>query len=270
MAAPATQDDDLLIIADDSSDSDSGDIDFSFDFGDENKDEEVNQKAETETATITQTEEWTSLDQEVSIVAEPDSESSILETEEVSSLIEVSEAPSEEVVSQEEVSTEAKTSEEVLDFGLDLTSDEVSETPEVEEVSVEETNTKEEISFDLGISDETTGDIQEEVSVEETGTATGGWSTWDDSSMNDILSATIAKLTARKASIASQKEEKLKHEDEIKAQITALQDEHAGIEQELTGLDSESNKITANIDELEGMKMDPVKEHNAKRVAKKK
>ena len=227
MAATATQDDDLLIIADDTSESDTWDIDFSFDFWDET-DEVTTQEAKTE-----QTHEATT-------ELEPE-QTEVWETDTVDS-------------------------EEGFDLGIDLSQD-----SEVSVENNEEVSEVEEVSFDLGLTDEASAEIAGEEDVSLSGSsAWGAWSTGDDSSMNDILSATIAKLTARQTNIASQKDGKLKHEDEIKMQIQTLQNEHSTIEQELAGLDSESAKITANITELENMKLDPVKEHNAKRVAKKK
>lgn len=150
---------------------------------------------------------------------------------------------------QDEVETQDSTNEGfTLNFG-----DEVSEARE--ESSVVEA---EDATSDLG-----------GLSLEDDSTAVSGDdSSGDDGSMNDILSATIAKLEARKTVIAGEKEAKLTHESEIKDQIKALQDEHAEIEAELTTLDSESSNITANILKLENMKLDPVKDHNAKRAKK--
>jgi predicted nuclease with TOPRIM domain len=86
--------------------------------------------------------------------------------------------------------------------------------------------------------------------------------------MNDILSATIAQLAARQEVIATSKAGKASKEEEIKAQIKDLQAQLKELESEMSTLDSESDKITANIAELENMKLDPVKEHNVKRVKK--
>jgi len=55
----------------------------------------------------------------------------------------------------------------------------------------------------------------------------------------------------------------------MKTQIQELQEQVQVLEAEMKSLDAESEKITANISELEKMKLDPVKEHNAKRVVKK-
>ena len=244
MAATATQDEDLLIITDDASEADTSDIDFSFDFWDDTEETSVLEEAE------------------VGEVGEPETDTLDILTQDVSP--EVS-TPEEDVQQVEE----ATVSEENLDFGFDLTEDATEETAEIiEETS--ETPT-EEASLDLGLTEEDVSVATTEVS-EDSNTEMTMWggSTGDDSSMNDILSATIAKLAARKTTIASQKDTKLTHEDEIQSKIQELQNEHATIEQELARLDSESDKITKNIEELENMKLDPVKEHNAKRVAKKK
>ncbi|MDA9128999.1 hypothetical protein N9J72_00800 [Candidatus Gracilibacteria bacterium] len=240
MPATATHDDDLLIISDDTGDSNSDEIDFSFDFGDE-----------------TDTTEAVIEKEESSV--QPEVKDEVIKTEPEVAKVE-----------------ESIQTEEALDFGLDFSEDTSSETQVDSDINIQDESTEqaEETSFDLGLVEEKgyTADTTETVEVSEensTFTGSGGASTGDDSSMNEILSATIAKLSSRKTSIASQKETKLKQEDEIQSQIQKLQSDHETIEQELAGLDNEADKITKNIQELENMKLDPIKEHNAKRVAKK-
>jgi peptidoglycan hydrolase CwlO-like protein len=88
-------------------------------------------------------------------------------------------------------------------------------------------------------------------------------------SLNDILSATIAKLQKRQEAIAKDTDSKSSQEEDIKAQIAKLQEQVKELEADMKQLDTESKKITSNIEELEGMKLDPVKEHNANRSTKK-
>jgi len=77
------------------------------------------------------------------------------------------------------------------------------------------------------------------------------------------------KLEARKEAIATDKSGKAAQEEDMKAKILELQEQVQELEAEMKALDAESEKITTNISELEKMKLDPVKEHNAKRVVKK-
>jgi chromosome segregation ATPase len=129
------------------------------------------------------------------------------------------------------------------------------------EVIVEESNASEDFSFDL--TDDTVK------SEEKSETVVHQVEVSSDSSMNDILSGTIAKLVARQEIIATDRSGKATKEEEIKVQIKDLQAQVKELEEEMSALDSESDKITANIAELENMKLDPVKQHNAKRVTKK-
>ena len=136
----------------------------------------------------------------------------------------------------------------------------------VEEPKIEENKETEDFSFDMGEttdSQETEAVITDLEQAEDQSTSGG-----DDSSMNEILSATIAKLVARQEAIATDKTGKAQKEDELKAQIKNLQDQVTELEADMSELDSESNKITTNIQELEKMKLDPVKEHNNKRAKK--
>jgi len=253
--ATTQQDDDLLIIADDDHSEDT--IEFSFD------EETPTNPAETETkATVT--------------------DSDVSEQVKTEEIVKESSDTTTEVTSEVSEPT-LDAASETSDMSFDLFEDNKEDEVRVEEVSEAPENQESDFSFDLG-EEETSkkeeisiesSEIQEETMEISLGDTSGDDSaitddsaTWDDSSMNDILSATIAKLEARKSHIAESKESKLKHEDEIKAQIKALEDEHASIEAELSGLDSESDKIIANIKELENMKLDPVKDHNAKRAKK--
>lgn len=232
MATATAQDEDLLIIADDNEASnDSGDIEFSFDFGgDAHKKEEA------------KTEEVITSETKIETLPESD-----------------------------------------LGISFDMWEEKIEET-KIEESKIEtgEVKAEEDFSFDLGIADASTDGIQKseekiEEKIEITDTVkstqaeeiTETSTTSDETSMNAILSGTIAKLQARQDVIANDKSGKTSKEEEIKAQIKELQAQVKDLEAEMKALDSESNKITANIAELENMKLDPVKEHNAKRVAKK-
>jgi len=230
--ATTQQDDDLLIIADDESSDSNDTIEFSFD-DDDSAADTLTESSEVETQKIEETE--ISSDIKLNLSQEDIKDESDLSQE--------------NTLDTTETETTSSAGEEfTLDFG-----DEVTETTE-ESVAVE---TEASIS-DLG-----------SLSLEDDSSTTSGDDTsGNDGSMNDILSATIAKLEARKVLIAWEKEAKLTHELEIKDQIKALQDEHAVIEAELTILDSESSNITANISKLENMKLDPVKDHNSKRAKK--
>jgi len=84
-----------------------------------------------------------------------------------------------------------------------------------------------------------------------------------------ILRQNIAKLEERKSVISADSEAKKKQEDDIKAEIKKLQDKVEALEADMKNNSMESDKIVANIGELEKMKLDPVKDHNAKRIAKK-
>jgi len=263
--ATTQQDDDLLIIADDDHSEDT--IEFSFDEPSVEATKEAS-KAVTETSEVS-IENTAEVESNISLET-VQSETSVLDS--VEKVTEAEITPKEAVsddsfdlfednsAPREEASTEVKEEENTLssddtgDFSFDLGE---SEDASKQEVSTED-NTKEET---MKIS------LWEDI-VEAAWSGDGSTASGDDSSMNDILSATIAKLEARKTHIAEAKTKKLKHEDEIKSQIKALEAEHASIEAELTGLDSESDKIVANITELENMKLDPVKDHNSKRAKK--
>jgi hypothetical protein len=226
MAIATAQDDDLLIIADDSvSDNSSDDIEFSFDFGEDSAEKKETSSVEEGSPEITETPI------DLGINFDTSSEESKVEAK----------TETHEVAANEEFS-----------FDLGEVSEAKQEESKIEESPVEESPVEEGI---------TAAKVSSE--VESTN------STGDDTSMNDILSGTIAKLAARQDVIATDKASKSKSEEEIKAQIKDLQEQVKELESEMDTLDSESNKITANIAELENMKLDPVKEHNAKRVVKK-
>lgn len=88
-------------------------------------------------------------------------------------------------------------------------------------------------------------------------------------SLNDILTATIAKLALRAEAITQDSSGKSAQIADIQAQIKVLEEQVANLEGAISLLTTESEKISKNIEALEEMKLDPVKEHNARRVAKK-
>lgn len=87
--------------------------------------------------------------------------------------------------------------------------------------------------------------------------------------LNDILAWTISKLTSRKKSIQDDTSSKQSKVEDLKEEIEKLENQVSEIEAQITALWLESDKIDSNISQLEDMKLDPVKEHNAKRVTKK-
>jgi len=127
------------------------------------------------------------------------------------------------------------------------------------DISLEEK--QDDFSLDLSPG-ETLSKETSEVTAEDTLSDTSG------TSMNDILSATIAQLEARKNTISTEKAAKSTQEEELKKQIASLEKQVSELESEMTTLDMESDKIELNISDLEKMKLDPVKDHNAKRAKK--
>lgn len=265
MATATQQDDDLLIIADDSSSDSSDDITFSFDITDEDDTKDVASEAQVKSEdTSIEINDVTPVVEDTTPVIE---EVHIDMWEEVSAAkeentwieLETSEESSKEETPKIEMSTPEVSESSDADFSLnlDLSAGDA-------EVTQEEAPKAETLSedFSLGLGWEEV--IQEVIPAQEGETqATSG------ESLNDILAGTIAKLEARKDVIAADKATKTQKEEDIKAQIKKLEEEYAELESEMKTLDSESEKIAANITQLEGMKLDPVKEHNAKRIAKK-
>jgi len=179
-------------------------------------------------------------------------------------------APLKEEISQIPQSTDENEESENEEFSLDF-SKEIDTLPEtnqnVSNEVVAEKSEQNDFGMDL-MSDDTSNKTQSEAPVTEKNTETKILSDSHES-LNDILSATIAKLQKRQEAIASDTENKAKKEEEIKSQITELQTQVKELEADMKQLDTESKKITSNIEELEGMKLDPVKEHDANRNAKK-
>ncbi len=152
--------------------------------------------------------------------------------------------------------------ESSINLGVDFQKDSEEKSPQ--NPSKELKNQEEDFSFDLGIWEKDTSTGEENT-----------WTEWktlaikSDESLNDIMSATITKLQKRQESIVSDISSKRDEETAIKEKIKKLQLQVKEIEADIAMLDTESRKITSNISDLEKMKLDPVKEHNAKRVVKK-
>jgi len=244
MSTATQQDDDLLIIEEDtSSDTASDTIEFSFDTEDD-------AFSSTDEIVIDVTDEKTqdtgvSEDSPVSVLEiSPEIDTATATPEDMTISFEIPESAS-PVEASSEKAEEIKVAED-FSFNLDMWS-EASET--IPETSV--TSPIEEV-----ISEPTSALPVETVSAQE-------------ESLNDILTATIVKLEARKEAIATDKSGKAAQEEDMKAKILELQEQVQELEAEMKALDAESEKITTNISELEKMKLDPVKEHNAKRVVKK-
>jgi len=182
---------------------------------------------------------------------------------------EVSEVKIEDLVVSEEssVSPEEETANIDLWVSLDGWKEKVEASPMEKSTETADTSGEEEFSFDLGGAPE--NQTEEVVVADIEPVWDESTSLWDNSSMNDILAGTVAQLTARKEAIATTKWGKAQQEEEIKAQIKELQAQVKELESDMSMLDNESDKITANIAQLEEMKLNPVKEHNAKRATKK-
>lgn len=288
------QEEDLLIISDDSSETeislDDNSIELSLD----------------DTTPEVQKEETIDLKEEVIDLSVDSSEAAAdtwVEAVEAPT-IEISEAPQEtdtetqsqpielDTMTVEDTTPEepAQAPEEVVaeTGGLDLglwnmtdTSSESASTEEVEQAPAqEETPAQEMWALDFGLDDtpaesETaTTESQEAVSETESSNMEEEVTAEDsknEESMNDILSATITKLETRKEDIKVEKDGKHAQVKDIEDQIEALQKEKQAQESAIEELTSEEKKITTNIKWLEKMKLDEevAKEHNSKRVPKK-
>lgn len=136
---------------------------------------------------------------------------------------------------------------------------------------------------DAEVSEETSLDTVEESSQTEgaedisfgesiaTASAVAATSVGWEATMNSILSETITKLESRQEEIVSEKDGKSTQVSDLKEQIKKLEEEVALHEWEIQELESEAKKISTNIKWLEKMKLDEdvAKEHNSKRVPKK-
>lgn len=260
MSQTATQDEDILIISDDSATADS-DI-----FLEESVDASPSDGQETPVKLSIPTLWDDSIQSEEMIITEDTKE----QTWDISLDFDISTDESQKSVqdlwsSEVEISFDTPVqniSEETKDettneFDFSNLSQESTVSPISEEVSQTGEEKKEEESFvtpTVNISS-----VQEE-------------SVSDGSNLNEILAGTIAKLTKRQEVIASDKAAKTSQVQDLKDQIAKLEEEVALHESEVESLDVENDKISKNITQLEKMKLgdeEITREHNAKRVAKK-
>lgn len=91
----------------------------------------------------------------------------------------------------------------------------------------------------------------------------------DNQWLNLILEQTIIKLEERKKNITIETEQKTKNVESLKDEIQKLENEVSQRDAEITSLGLEYEKIENNITKLHDMKLDPVKDYNAKRSVKK-
>lgn len=259
--ATATQDEDLLIISEDTTEN-TNDIDFSFSFGD---DTPVSTPAASVVSEVT------------SSVEEPVITTTSVQAETSSSLGDFSF----DVFWQNESASASPVQDET---SLEI----VSETPEIldtvtdstPEITLWETSLQDTLSNPLSVETqsaevaEISPVIQEEMIVPSAAIISEvpqapAQEVSGTESLNDILAATIAKLTLRAEIISTDSSGKSTQIASIQAQIKALEEQVSALEGEISLLSSESEKISKNIEALEEMKLDPVKEHNARRAVKK-
>jgi|GEM_PF-1297757 len=88
--------------------------------------------------------------------------------------------------------------------------------------------------------------------------------------MNGILEATIQKLKARQIAISEEKDEKITQIDTRNDKIKTLKEEVSDLKDNVEALDTENQKIEANITSLEKMKLgnEVVEVEAKKRVAR--
>lgn len=160
-----------------------------------------------------------------------------------------------------------------------------TETPEVLETETNDVNlwSLDLGISDAEVSEETSWDTVEESSQTEgaedisfgesiaAASAVAATSVGWEATMNSILSETITKLESRQEEIVSEKDGKSTQVSDLKEQIKKLEEEVALHEWEIQELESEAKKISTNIKWLEKMKLDEdvAKQHNSTRVPKK-
>jgi len=263
MAQTATQDDDILIISDDTSSHDDGEV-FLGDSLDVATPTGETPVISTETDTSTPVEETApSLGEgEVSAPQETDSSSQGIDLGLDSTSSDSISLKNNGVVSQGE--TETSTEETPITLKVTSSSPESEGGLDFSDISSSETATPVQDTDTQKASEENTfGDIASVSSEEENAT--------DEASLNVILTGTITKLQKRQEVIASDTSAKETQVQDLKDQIVKLEEEVALHEAEIAALETEDDKIKKNITQLEKMKLgeEEVKEHNAKRVAKK-
>ncbi len=246
--ATATQDD-ILIIQDETETS-SDDFSFSFDFNDWVKEEE--------SISITQEKSWEKSNADTVIDITESKKEGIMIAEEESIISDFTLTEGNEIL---ELNNDKEVNREIGDIQNELQTEVPTNIGKIDEKANEDTWLDfSALSEEVESKSETLPETDDmEKTVEQT----------EVQDLNSILSGTITKLNTRKKSIADDTDIKKKKASELKAQIESLESQVLIIESEITSLWLESEKIDSNITQLESMKLDPVKEHNSRRSAKK-
>lgn len=153
--------------------------------------------------------------------------------------------------------TNENTTEEITSLNLDT--EETTSLTEKTTPSDETMEHNDNFSFDLGA---------EEIDSSNSSSISGNDSSISGTNMNDILETTISQLDMRKNEISDEVQTQSAKAKTIDEDIKKLEIEHDEVEGAITLLKSESSKITTTISQLKKMKLDPVKDHNAKRTKK--
>ena len=274
-----TQDDELLIIQDES-DTSNDSLSFNIDFDDDTNASKEEDTVESEV----KSDNWTDETFEIQL----DDTTQEAQNKEQSSDIK------NEINNATTNTSQAETSSDTdIGIGLDAANTDTN-TDSSWKSLWDNSSVAEEVWFEISLWDDTaTTELKDDLSDMNTGTSNDSSSEQDDSlnmlwdsvvsvanesipeqtpsseNLNDILTATITKLTLRKDAIHDDTSSKQAKVQDLKAQIEKLENQVSEIEAEITSLWLESDKIDTNITQLENMKLDPVKEHNAKRVSKK-
>ncbi|NUJ97769.1 hypothetical protein HGA92_03190 [Candidatus Gracilibacteria bacterium] len=179
----------------------------------------------------------------------------------------------------QEIDSQAKANEENVFSGFDLD----TKNQEQVVVSSQEQLKEELIQAQTPAQESVVNFLQEEKKEEEndfsflqansdTSSSSGTTSTQGDDDMNTILEATIQKLKARQIAISEEKDEKITQIDTRNDKIKTLKEEVSDLKDNVEALDTENQKIDANIATLEKMKLGEVniiaEEGAKKRVAR--
>lgn len=271
-----TQDDDLLIIQDENETTEDN-LSFNIDLED-NKPEVENESNNSWKPADTDDSEDAF---EIQLDDESGHETDIKNIDSVEEESKVAETQPKEIASEESF-------EISLDDTTDTVSKENSQKDDSQTISewVEEKNLTQDISIWIDNSDLDTTQNNKDTTIQKSAPSITSvnetnvlpddswkWNEWEEihpqEDLNDILAWTIKKLSSRKKMIQDDTSSKQSKVKDLKAEIGNLETQVAEIEAEITSLWLESDKIDTNIKQLENMKLDPMKEHNAKRVSKK-
>ncbi|MCH8518261.1 hypothetical protein LAT59_00650 [Candidatus Gracilibacteria bacterium] len=253
--ATSTQDD--LLIIEDETDRSNDDFSFNFEFNDADtsKEKSIEDNTEAKEAEIKAQDDVSQDD------IDGESTGEIIEIQDEDETIEINQDSLEGQSAKDTINDRDDTGEDEESFSIDLgVSDDALESIDnevVEDIAEKKENESEGIGNIINLEDDENIGTSSVTEVEKT------------EDLNTILSGTIAKLQGRKESIENDTAAKKKKAGELRIEIEGLEGEVSTIEAEIAALGLESDKIDTNISQLEGMKLDPVKEHNAKRVSKK-